>query len=148
MTTQTTLTIQADITIGKPAKETFDAVLYPVPYFIKKASAPLKQGEDVQWEFQESPKSFPVRVREVNPNEHSGIRLQAVRCRQYDRLYLRNGMAGRQKGPRGFTAKLQRLDANALLSQGAPRIRNQSSQGRFHPHEARLRNISPINLIP
>ncbi len=64
-----TITVQVDLSIGKPVQEVFEAVLYPVPYFIKKASGPLKEGAEVVWEFAELAKGFSVQVRKVVPHK-------------------------------------------------------------------------------
>ncbi len=63
-----TITVNVELSIGKPAKEVFEAVLNPVPYFIKKASGPMKEDVKVVWEFEELPKGFPIHVRRIIPN--------------------------------------------------------------------------------
>ncbi|MBI3319473.1 MAG: SRPBCC domain-containing protein [Candidatus Omnitrophica bacterium] len=62
------ITVKVELSIGKPGKEVFGAVLNPVPYFVKKASGPMKEGVEVVWEFEEFPQGFPIRVRKVAPN--------------------------------------------------------------------------------
>ena len=62
------ITVKVEISIGKPIKGVFEAVLNPVPYFVNKTSGSLKEGAEVIWEFAELPKGFPIRVRKVVPN--------------------------------------------------------------------------------
>ena len=63
------ITITAELSIGKPVAEVFEAVLNPIPYFLKKAGGPLKEGSMVIWEFAELPKGFPVTGRQIVPNQ-------------------------------------------------------------------------------
>lgn len=62
------ITVKVELSIGKPVREVFQSVLKPVPYFLKKASGPMKEGAEVTWEFEELPKGFPVQVRRVVPD--------------------------------------------------------------------------------
>lgn len=61
------ITVKVEISIKKPIKKVFDAVLKPIPYFLKKASGPLKEKAEVYWEFPEFPEGFSVRVHRVVP---------------------------------------------------------------------------------
>ena len=63
------ITVKVELSIGKPIKEVFEAVLTPVPYFIKKASGPIKEGAKVFWELEELAKGFLIHVRKVVPNK-------------------------------------------------------------------------------
>ena len=63
------ITVKVNLSIGKPVKEVFEAVLTPVPYFVKKASGSMKEGAKVVWEFEELAKGFPIQVRKVVPNK-------------------------------------------------------------------------------
>ena len=56
---------KVELSVGKPVKKVFESVLNPVPYFVKKASGPMKEGAEIVWEFEEIPKGFPIRVRKV-----------------------------------------------------------------------------------
>ncbi len=62
------ITIKVELSIGKPANDVFEAVLNPVPYFVKKASGRMQEGTEIVWEFEELPKGFPIHVRTVMPN--------------------------------------------------------------------------------
>ena len=64
-----TITVKVELSIGKPIKKVFAAVLNPVPFFLKKASGPMKTGEEIVWEFAELPKGFSIHVCKVVPNK-------------------------------------------------------------------------------
>jgi uncharacterized protein YndB with AHSA1/START domain len=63
------LTVQVELSIRKPVKHVFKAALTPVPFFLKRASGPMKAGQKITWEFQEFPGGFPVFVRQVVRNK-------------------------------------------------------------------------------
>ncbi|MBI2174557.1 MAG: SRPBCC domain-containing protein [Candidatus Omnitrophica bacterium] len=63
------ITVKVELSIGKPVKEVFEAVLNPVPYFVKKTSGPMKEGAEVIWEFEELPKGFSIHVRKIVPDK-------------------------------------------------------------------------------
>ena len=64
-----TITVKTELSIGKPIKEVFEAVLLPTPYFIKQASSPMREDAAVIWEFPEFSKGFSIHVSKVVPNE-------------------------------------------------------------------------------
>jgi uncharacterized protein YndB with AHSA1/START domain len=68
--------------IKKPVADVFDAVQNPTKlsgYFTTGgASAPLKQGTAVTWDFADFPGAFPVQVREVVPNRLIVLEWQAA----------------------------------------------------------------------
>ncbi len=64
-----TITVKSELSIEKPISEVFEAVLKPIPFFIGKASGPMRKGEAITWEFADFPKSFSIQVKEVIPNE-------------------------------------------------------------------------------
>src|SRR4051812_8204176 len=63
------ITVNVELSIRKPLKKVFEAVLIPAPFFIKKASAPMKEKTEVTWEFPEFAGGFSVRVRKVVPGK-------------------------------------------------------------------------------
>ena len=83
-----TITVRVELSIGKPVKEVFQAVVMPTPYFIHRASGPIKQGAEVVWEFAELAKEFSIHVRTVVPNKlirfewprGAGTAMNSVEC--------------------------------------------------------------------
>ncbi len=63
------ISVSVELSIAKPAVEVFKAVLTPVPFFLKHASEPIKEGAEVVWEFAELAKPFAIRGVKVMPNE-------------------------------------------------------------------------------
>jgi uncharacterized protein YndB with AHSA1/START domain len=66
------LTAKAQIAIQKPIEIVFDAIVQPEQmknYFISKGSAELIKGTEVEWEFPEFEGSFPVKVKDLIPNQ-------------------------------------------------------------------------------
>lgn len=63
------ITVKAEISVGKPVKDVFRAVLEPKPFFVAKASGPMKAGKEILWEFPEFPGEFPIRVRKIEANK-------------------------------------------------------------------------------
>lgn len=58
--------------IRKPVAEVFEAVVDPKKlsgYFTKTASGRMAEGQTVMWSFPEFPGEFPVKIRQVVPNE-------------------------------------------------------------------------------
>lgn len=68
------LSVAVSITVLKPARDVFEAILNPVPFFVEKASGPLVEGTTVHWTFPEMPGDAAVTVEGVVPNEM--IRMQ------------------------------------------------------------------------
>ena len=64
-----TITVKVELSIKKPVDRVFAAVLTPEPFFVKKASGPLKEGATVTWEFPEMSKGFEVQVQKVMPDK-------------------------------------------------------------------------------
>jgi uncharacterized protein YndB with AHSA1/START domain len=67
-----TLKAQVRLKIRKPVAQVFDAVVDHrklAGYFIEIGSGPLVTGATVTWKFPEFDESFPVKVRQVDPNE-------------------------------------------------------------------------------
>jgi uncharacterized protein YndB with AHSA1/START domain len=64
-----TIAFQVELSIKKPVSDVFKAVLIPAPYFVKKASGPMKEGAEIVWEFAEFPKGFSIQVRKVIPDQ-------------------------------------------------------------------------------
>jgi uncharacterized protein YndB with AHSA1/START domain len=64
-----TITVKVELSISKPLGPVFEAVLKPAPFFIKKASGPMKEGAKIDWEFEEVPQGFSIQVRKIVPNE-------------------------------------------------------------------------------
>jgi uncharacterized protein YndB with AHSA1/START domain len=65
-------TFEVQLKIRKPVQQVFEAVADPqklTGYFTKTASGPLAEGTTVMWSFPEFPGEFPVKVREVVPND-------------------------------------------------------------------------------
>jgi uncharacterized protein YndB with AHSA1/START domain len=63
---------EVQLKIQKPVEQVFEAVADPKQlsgYFTRKASGRLTEGATVMWSFPEFPEEFPVKVREVAPNE-------------------------------------------------------------------------------
>lgn len=67
--TSKAITVKVELSIGKPVRKVFKAVLEPVPYFVKKTSGPMKEGADISWEFPEFPQGFFIRVRKIVPDK-------------------------------------------------------------------------------
>ena len=66
------LEIKTALQISEAQKTVFDAIVDPwnmSHYFISESSGKMEAGKTIQWKFPEFEKSFPVRVREVKPNE-------------------------------------------------------------------------------
>jgi uncharacterized protein YndB with AHSA1/START domain len=67
------LKFEVQVKIQKPRSEVFDAVYNPKKlsaYFTTGgASAPLKEGTTVTWDFADFPGAFPVYVKKVVPGE-------------------------------------------------------------------------------
>ena len=63
------ISVKTEISVAKPVKDVFEAVLTPIPYFIRKTSGPIQAGAEVRWEFEEVPKEFSIRVLKVVPNK-------------------------------------------------------------------------------
>ncbi len=64
-----TITVKVELSIRKPIKEVFKAVLEPRPFFIEKASGPMKEKSAITWQFAEFPQSFDIHVRKIVPNK-------------------------------------------------------------------------------
>jgi len=64
-----TISVKVEISVAKPVKEVFRAVLEPTPFFVGKVSGPMKEGEKIAWEFADFPGGFFIRVRKVVPGE-------------------------------------------------------------------------------
>jgi uncharacterized protein YndB with AHSA1/START domain len=63
---------EVQLKILKPVHEVFEAVVDPKKlsgYFTKTASGRLAPGATVMWSFPEFPEEFPVKVKEVVPDE-------------------------------------------------------------------------------
>ena len=67
------LQIQANIQIGKPINEVFDAIVDPgkmSKYFISESTGRMEEGKTVEWKFPEFEEWAPVKVVQVTPNEY------------------------------------------------------------------------------
>ena len=66
------LTAKAKLQIRKPVDVVFDAIANPdhlTGYFISKSSGPMEVGQELIWEFDDFPGSFPVKVTTLKTNE-------------------------------------------------------------------------------
>ena len=71
---------EVQLKILKPVHEVFEAVVDPKKlsgYFTKTASGRLAPGATVMWSFPEFPEEFPVKVREVVPDERIVLEWEA-----------------------------------------------------------------------
>ena len=64
-----TLTVKVEIGIAKPVGKVFQAVLRPVPFFIKKASGPIRERAKIVWEFAEMAEGFTIDVKKVEADK-------------------------------------------------------------------------------
>ncbi len=62
------ISTRIELTILKPVKAVFAAAARPVPFFVAKATGPMKEGETVRWTFPEFPTPVDVKVLKVKPN--------------------------------------------------------------------------------
>ena len=71
---------EVQLKILKPVHEVFEAVVDPTKlsgYFTKTASGRLAPGATVMWSFPEFPEEFPVKVKEVVPDERIVLEWEA-----------------------------------------------------------------------
>lgn len=71
---------EVQLKILKPVHEVFEAVVDPKKlsgYFTKTASGRLAPGATVMWSFPEFPEEFPVKVKEVVPDERIVLEWEA-----------------------------------------------------------------------
>lgn len=60
------LSVKNQITVLKPVKDVFEAVLNPAPFFVQKTSGLLREGDKIIWEFTGIENGeFPVMVQSV-----------------------------------------------------------------------------------
>jgi uncharacterized protein YndB with AHSA1/START domain len=62
------ISTQIQLTILKPVQNVFAAAALPIPFFVAKASGPLKQGQTIHWTFPEFSTAIPIKVLKVVPN--------------------------------------------------------------------------------
>jgi uncharacterized protein YndB with AHSA1/START domain len=73
-------TFEVQLKIRKPVSEVFEAVVDPKKlsgYFTKTASGRLAEGMTVMWSFPEFEGEFPVKVREIVPNDRIVLEWEA-----------------------------------------------------------------------
>jgi len=76
--------VRTHITIGKPAREVFEAIVDPEKmsnYFISSGSGRLKTGAKVQWEFPEVDRTLELDVQEIEPDRRISFFWQATGVR-------------------------------------------------------------------
>jgi uncharacterized protein YndB with AHSA1/START domain len=72
MTTSKALHAHVKQAINKPVSEVFDAIVNPgkmAKYFITSASAPMKDGAEILWKWDDAGAEATIKVGEVKANE-------------------------------------------------------------------------------
>jgi uncharacterized protein YndB with AHSA1/START domain len=63
------ISTRIQLTILRPVKNVFAAAAYPAPFFVAKATEPMRKREVIYWTFPEFDVRIPIKVLKVIPNK-------------------------------------------------------------------------------